>query len=281
MKNPKEQSARTGVAGRMDRQLVQIYRTAEDYRRYTSDNADRRQALASFYKEFRPYFGRSVLDLACGGGVLGLILERSGRSYLGVDANPDMIREARKAAKERDSSQRFLLGNIWRARISGRFDTVALLGNSLAHINVREMDELLHTRKANVHAGSTFLVDYRDLVAMFWSGTWSQVKIQTHVRGKVVHRTRLLDLEDGRLRMRARPASGKWLLDWAHAIWSPFILEGVMRSHGWRLVTRRSRPGGSAATSIPEHIVEVYRVDGGRPAAVTKRESGSQARLRP
>jgi SAM-dependent methyltransferase len=134
--------------------------------------------------------------------VLGRILERSGRSYLGVDANPDMIREARNAAKERGSSQRFLFGNICRARIPGRFDTVALLGNSLAHINVEDMDELLRARKANVHAGSTFLVDYRDLVAMFWYGSWSRVKTQTHVRGKVVHRTRLLDLEDGRLRMR-------------------------------------------------------------------------------
>jgi 2-polyprenyl-3-methyl-5-hydroxy-6-metoxy-1,4-benzoquinol methylase len=271
MSEPKPKSKRRPAlkegAGKVDRQLVQIYRTAEDYRRYTWENADRRRALASFYKKYRRYFGRSVLDLGCGGGVLGMTLERSGRSYLGVDANPDMIREARKAADERGSSQRFQMGNICRARIPGRFDTVALLGNSLAHINVQDMDELLRARKANVHVGTTFLVDYRDLVAMFWQGTWSRVKIQTHVRGKVVHRTRLLDLEEGRLRMQARPGSRTWLLDWAHAIWSPFILEAVMRRHDWRLIARSPRHGKSGTTSIPEQIVEVYRLERRRTPA--------------
>jgi 2-polyprenyl-3-methyl-5-hydroxy-6-metoxy-1,4-benzoquinol methylase len=276
MSEPKPKSRRRAAlkegAGNVDRHLVQIYRTAEDYRRYTWDDADRRRALASFYKKYRRFFGRNVLDLGCGGGVLGRVVERSGRSYLGVDANPDMIREARKAATERGSSQRFLMANICRARIPGRFDTVALLGNSLAHINVQDMDELLRTRKANVHAGTTFLVDYRDLVAMFWQGTWSRVKVQTHVRGKVVHRTRLLDLEEGRLHMRARPGSFTWRLDWAHAIWSPFILEAVMRRHDWRLITRAPRHGKSGTTLIPEHIVEVYRLEASRAHAETNRK---------
>ena len=245
----------------VNRQLVDIYRTGDDYHRYTWDDSGRRESLASFYDAYQRYLGRRVLDLCCGGGVLGRILEPTGRSYLGVDANPDMIREARKAAKAVGSRQRFVLGDVTRTHIPGQFDTLALIGNSLAHFNVEDVDELLRQRRANVHPGSTFIVEYRDLVAMFWQGTWSRVKTQTHVRGKIVHRTRLLDLENGRLELRARPSSRRWVLDWAHAIWSPFILDMVMRNHGWRLMHRSPPRSESARGAIPELIMDVYRLD--------------------
>jgi SAM-dependent methyltransferase len=249
------------------RRLVDIYRTGDDFRRYTWDDANRRRELASFYEEHRSYFGRRVLDLGCGGGVLGRILEPAGLSYAGVDANPDMIREARKSAKQAGSRQTFMLGDIVRGRIPGRFDTITLLGNSMAHFDVRDMDELLRRRRANAHAGTTFLLEYRDLIAMFWQGTWSRVKIQTTVRGKVVHRARLVDLENGNLAMRARPSSGAWVLDWEHAIWSPFILEMLMRSHGWQLIRRSPPRPKTAAAAIPELNIDVYRLGRSRSAA--------------
>jgi SAM-dependent methyltransferase len=245
----------------VNRHLVDIYRTGDDYRRYTWDDSGRRESLASFYDVYQRYLGKRVLDLCCGGGVLGRILEPTGRSYLGVDANPDMIREARKAAKAAGSKQRFVLGDVTGAHIPGQFDTITLIGNSLAHFNVQDLDELLRQRRGNVHSGSTFIVEYRDLVAMFWQGTWSRVKIQTHVRGKIVHRTRLLDLESGRLALRARPSSRRWVLDWAHAIWSPFILDMVMRSHGWRLLHRSPPRPRSPRAAIPESIMDVYRLE--------------------
>ena len=241
----------------MHGRLVEIYRTADDYRRYTSEDPDRVRALESLYAAYRRYIGRRVLDLCCGGGVLGRVLEKHRRAYVGVDANPDMIRAARQAAREAGSGQRFVLGDVTRVRIAGQFDTVALVGNSLAHFTVDELDALLRRRRVNVHAGSTLIVDYRDLVGMFWSGTWTRTKVQTSIRGNVVHRATVLDLEHGRLEMRSRPASRKWVIDWSHAIWSPFIVESLMRSHGWRLVNRT--PPRSAA-AIPEHVYDVYRL---------------------
>ena len=247
----------------MNRNLVHMYRTAEDYRRYTSASPNRQKELTEFFGHYRRFFGRRVLDLGCGGGVLGSVLESTRRTYVGMDANPDMIREARRAATERGSAQRFVLGDICRTRIAGRFDTLTLIGNSLGHLNVAQMDELLRMRKANVRAGTRFLIDYRDMVAMFWNGTWPRVKVQTHVVGRVVHRTQRVDLEGGRLHMRAKPGSGAWVLEWAHAIWSPFILDSIMRSHGWRLISR-SPMGTVRAKAIPEHYLDVYRFEGKR-----------------
>jgi SAM-dependent methyltransferase len=239
----------------VSRQLVRIYRTGDDYRRYSWENPDRRASLTEFVKHHRRYIGKSVLDLGCGGGVLGVLLAPTGRSYLGVDANPDMLREARK------TGLRFLRADITRDRIPGRFDTVTLIGNALAHFTVRDMDRLLRARRPNVHPGSTFLMDYRDLIAMFWQGSWTRVKIQTHLRAKVVSRARLVNLVNGTLDLRSRPSTRKWVLDWSHAIWSPFILEMLMRHHGWLLVHRSAVRKPAGASKIPEGYADVYRLE--------------------
>ena len=244
----------------MSRALVRIYRTGEDYRRYTWDNPDRRSALTSFVKRYRRFIGDRVLDLGCGGGVLGAVIAPTGRRYLGVDANPDMLAAARKL----DPGLRFLEADITRDPIPGRFDTVTLLGNALAHFTVPDMDRLLRARRANVHLGSTFVVDYLDLVAMFWQNTWQRVRVTTHVRGKITHRARLVDLERGTIDLRATPSTRKWTLDWSHAIWSPFILEMVMRHHGWLLLHRSPPRRKRGTTKIPEAHVEVYRLEATR-----------------
>jgi SAM-dependent methyltransferase len=244
----------------VNRRLVQIYRTGDDYRRYSWEDPDRRASLTRFVKQHRRFLGQSVLDLGCGGGVLGALVAPTGRSYLGVDANPDMLREAWK------TGLRFLKADITRDRIPGRYDTVTLLGNAMAHFTVRDMDRLLRTRRANVRAGSTFLVDYRDLIAMFWQGTWTRVKVQSHLRAKVTSRARLVDLEAGKLDLRTRPSTRKWVLDWSHAIWAPFILEMLMLHHGWVLIHRSSLGRPAGASKIPEGYADVYRLEG-RPAS--------------
>ena len=237
--------------------LTDVYRTVDDYRRYTSESRQRLREMESFYAAYRGYIGRRVLDLCCGGGVLGQVLEQQRREYIGVDANPDMIREARRAAREAGSKQRFVLGDVARVRITGQFDTLTLIGNSLTHFTAGELDQLLRRRRTNVHAGSTLILDYRDLVGMFAYGAWSKVKVPKLGGGKAVHRVMLIDVEHGRLAMRSRSASRKWVLDWTHAIWSPFIVETLMRSHGWRLVERMPQRSGAA---IPEHVYDVYRL---------------------
>lgn len=190
--------------------------------------------------------------------MLGTLLAPTGRSYLGVDANPDMLREAQK------TGLRFLRADITRDPIPGRFDTIALLGNALAHFTIDGMDRLMRTRRANTRPKSTFLVDYRDLIAMFWQGTWKRVHVQTFVRGKVTHRAQLLDLEKGALDMRGRPSTRRWVLDWSHAIWSPFILQMLMRHHGWMLVRRSVLRQPQGRARIPESYADVYRLDAAR-----------------
>lgn len=243
----------------MDGRLVTFYRTAEDFHRYLPGHAARREELASLFRRYRRYFGSKVLDLGCGGGVLGTVLESTGRAYVGMDVNPDMIRAARKAARERGSTQRFVLGDITRTRLRGRFDTLTLLGNALGHLRARRMEDLLRQRRANVHRGSTFVIDYRDVVAMFWHRAWKPIFVEKHKRGRVVCRTRTVDFRKGDIHIRARPASGRWVVNYDQAVWSPFILEAVMRGQGWDLIRRTSGHSPVTGAADPFSWVELYR----------------------
>ena len=245
--------------GTTKRHLRRVYRTGDDFRRYSWQDEKRRHTLIALFRRYRRYFGPRVLDLGCGGGVLGLVVDGAGLSYVGVDGNPDMIREARTWARRRGSKARFLQGDLGTFRLAGQYDTITVLGNTMAHLTVDQFDRLLARLAHHVGPGCLLLIDYRDLVAMFWNGTWTHVKVQTFVRGRVTHRTRLVDLRSGRLEMSARSSSGRWRLRWSHAIWSPFILESMMRSRGWRLVQRVVSRSSGQGDQPPEAYLDVYR----------------------
>lgn len=255
------------------RSLVRYYRTADRYHRYTTQAPDRTRDLARLVRRLRRYLGHDVLDLGCGGGVLGYLLEGSGRRYVGVDTNPDMIRAARASAASRGSTQRFVLADASRARLRGRFDTFAVLGNTLGHWNPREFSDLLRARARNAAPGACFLIEYRDVVGLFWRRNWSGRLVQVHKAGRIVHRTVRVDFETGEVWIRARPSRGAWSATFTQAVWSPFILETLMASHGWRRVARwPERPPGKGRVGT-DLWVDVYRKGSGSRRGDSDRRS--------
>ena len=238
----------------MTREILRYYRTAEGVARYSLGEPTRSQELAALFHAQRRYFGRRVLDLACGGGVLGFLLEKEGRECVGVDANPDMLREAGRAARDLGSHVRFLLGDATELRVTGRFDTVTILGNALSHLTAREFARLLGTRRRNVRRGSHLIVEYRDTVAMFARALWKSPYRETHKGGTTVHRTRSVDTTRGVIHVRARRGR-EWTVDFTQKIWSPFLVEALAVDHGWTLVRRQENRRQWSWT-------EVYRYGG-------------------
>ncbi|MDE1836896.1 MAG: methyltransferase domain-containing protein [Euryarchaeota archaeon] len=248
-------------------QLVKYYRTAENWRRYTPADEDRTNALSAFVEANRASFGKRVLDLACGGGVLAVVLDPTGRAYVGVDLNPDMIRAARSSARARNSRSAFVLGDITKVPVNGRFDTVTLLGNALCHVNTRGMLELLEHLASHVHRGSRFLVDYRDAIGMFWRGHWTRRPyVQRRPgRGTITSRTTDVDFEAGVIRITATPSRGGWSTKLDHAMWSPFVLEPLMAAQSWELVKRemgRAPPRGRRTPTGGPRCIDSSRARG-------------------
>ena len=235
----------------MKQEMVRYYRTAERVDRYSPGDSTRKRGFAALYRRERPYFGRRVLDLACGGGILGFLLEDRGHTYVGVDINPDMLREARSAARRLHARARFLEGDIATLPIPGRFDTLTLLGNALSHLRADEAARLLATRRQNVHRGAYMILHYRDTVAVYYKGLWKSPYVETHKGARTVHRTQSIDWDTGVIQVRAKRRAA-WSVDFTVKIWSPFITAALLADHGWVSVHRRA---------VPAHYswVDVYR----------------------
>jgi len=56
----------------MSARITAYYRKHDDFRRYTAASKERIADLSRLYRKTKRYFGRKVLDLACGGGPSGL-----------------------------------------------------------------------------------------------------------------------------------------------------------------------------------------------------------------
>ncbi|MCI4353304.1 MAG: class I SAM-dependent methyltransferase [Thermoplasmata archaeon] len=187
--------------------------------------------------------GRRVLDLGCGGGVLGFVLERRGRRYVGVDLNPDMIREARRTAEQLRSRCAFVLSDLTRVALPGRFDTLTLIG-PMCHLTAFDVARFLRKVRRNVHRGTTLIVDYEDGIRRMAEGKRkTRGKEVQKVRGRFLSIARRgVDTEAGLFPYSVHFRGSGQPLHAAEAIWSPFVLEALMAAEDWELV-RRVPPG--------------------------------------
>jgi len=222
----------------MKTDLVNYYRLHDSYLRYAHSEARTKQ-LSDVYKSNKRYFGNRVLDLACGGGVLGFILEQRRHNYTGVDINPDMISAARDHAKHVGSRNLFLKAEVTQLRIGGRFDTICMLGNALWHFSVSDFARVLQKVTPHGARGSHFIVDYRDLVSLMFHKQWNlKTKLVQRDRGRISI-TKGCDSKAGFVIVATSDLSGRNKVQFAHAIWSPFIISAIMREHGWVLKRRQ------------------------------------------
>ncbi len=226
------------------------YRRHDDYRRYLATHGGRVRGLSRLFSENKRFFGRSILDVACGGGVLGFIAEGMGRRYLGIDINQDAILGAREHAKKVGSGNRFVLGDARTVRVRGTFDTVTLLGNAPCHFDTAEFAVILDNIHRNIKCGSYFIMDYRDVVQILYQRKWARRFSQMREGRPMVSVTKRFDSVKGDLVIDSLGAGGRRRLEFTHAVWSPFIIEPLMRSRGWSLVRRRFGEKDSLWTDI-------------------------------
>ena len=222
-------------------QIKEYYRNHDDFNRYLTTSAERVSELSRFYTVWRKFFGHRVLDLACGGGVLGFVIEPRGHTYTGVDINSDMIESGRKHVDETRSRNLLILGDARSAQFHGHFDTVTILGNALIHFTASDLSRTLRNLKTNVHLGASFLIEYRDVVSMLYSGTWDKKYVQRRNGKIVVGVTKEIDATTGNIAIMSM-TNGHKGAPFTHAIWSPFIVEAVLELSGWTLARRRSSP---------------------------------------
>jgi SAM-dependent methyltransferase len=153
--------------------IQQYYRKHDDFNRYLMTHEKRVKEFSRFYSSNKPFFGKRILDIACGGGVLGFIAEKHGHEYVGIDINPDAVNAGRKYGKSVGSKVEFILGDARKEKLDGTFNTFTLLGNALCHFNTSDVVKVLANVQGNVAKGAHFLVDYRDVVKLLYRKKWA------------------------------------------------------------------------------------------------------------
>jgi len=201
-------------------------------------NMKRVREIRSLYKSNKKYFGKNVLDIACGGAILGFVVESNGKKYTGIDINPDMIIAAKKYAKEMKSKNKIILGDATKKNIKGKFDTVTYIGNGLCHLNTHDFLKLLDNINKNTKKGTYFVIDYRDMVKMLFEKIWDKDNVFIDKKLLVPKKiyTKSIDTQKGEVNQEG--TQGKYKFRSYHTIWSPFILEPIMKSNGWKLAKR-------------------------------------------
>lgn len=218
--------------------MLKYYRQWEPFQRYTTNNKKRVRGIERLYSLNRKYFGSKILDVACGGGILGFHVESKGHSYVGIDVNPDMIQIAKSHAKQSGSRCKFILGNARSKKVIGKYDTLTFIGNSISHLTTNEFLDVLKNLSRNARKAAYFIIDYRDTVGLLFRKVWRDNLSETYGRTTKTVTTRGCSTVEGEIYQDAF-VKGNLLMKAKQTIWSPFILEPLMKSHGWVLVRRK------------------------------------------
>lgn len=201
------------------------------------DASERFDEINKIYRSNKEYFGEKVLDLACGGGILGFIVEKDGKNYTGIDLNEEMIERARKFKDKTGSGCKFLHGNVTDVDVQRKFNTITFIGNSIIHFSPEDFIEMIKNIESNSKDGTYFIVEYRDVVKLLAKGEWEDEYEFEENDEAITTLSEKYDTEEGVILQRKKGSD----LEWQVGIWSPFMMESIMNLLGWELVKRRTR----------------------------------------
>ncbi len=112
------------------------------------------QAFLTFLPAYLLESGSRVLDLGCGPGDYVGELERNGHEATGIDYSTGMI----TLAKSRNPGTFYPYGFADIGQLTGEFDCIYCVGNSLSYLPTTEMSEFLQNVNTLLVPGGTFII---------------------------------------------------------------------------------------------------------------------------
>ncbi len=228
------------------------YRFTNETEDYQMSNETRVSQIGRVYSRNKRYFGRRVLDIGCGGGILGFLVEPHVASYVGIDANSDQIEAARKYARNVDSECKFILGDAETTKIKGKYDTVVILGNLLSYFDTKKLLSMFNGLRHNVD-DAFVIIEYVDVVSAIFRG-----RAAPHVDGFSV-RNIGFDGNKGALIRRVENLKSKICVKGRYYVWSPYILQSLLETQKMRLIKRsRGYYSNQKRWPVPS-LLDIYR----------------------
>lgn len=102
------------------------------------DDPEYRQDEIQMYRDLASEAGDSVLELACGTGLISIELARAGHRVTGLDISPDMLQVARRKVSQEDTDARSRLSlveaDMKDFKLDGMFDGILIPNNSFGYL---------------------------------------------------------------------------------------------------------------------------------------------------
>lgn len=102
------------------------------------DDPEYRQDQLQMYRDLAPEAGESILELACGTGIITIELARAGFRVTGLDISPDMLQVARRKVSQEDTDVRsrisLLEADMKDFKLDGMFDGIFIPNNSFGYL---------------------------------------------------------------------------------------------------------------------------------------------------
>jgi len=116
-------------------------------------------------KLLKKYQVKSVLDLTCGTGSQVLFLAKKGYEVVGSDFSPDLLKIARKKAKEAKLNLRFIDGDMRTIKV-GKFDVAITMFNAVGHLTKSGFEKAIKNIGSNLKDGGIYVFDIFNLEAL-------------------------------------------------------------------------------------------------------------------
>lgn len=116
-------------------------------------------------KLLKKYDVKTVLDLTCGTGSQVLFLAKRGYEVIGSDFSPELLKIARKKAKEAKLNLRFIDGDMRTIQV-GKFDVAITMFNAVGHLSKSGFEKAIKNIGGNLKDGGIYVFDIMNLDAL-------------------------------------------------------------------------------------------------------------------
>lgn len=125
------------------------------------------QKWLDFSKQYLKNEKKTILELACGTGILAVDLAREGFHVTALDLSEEMLTIASDRAIEKNASIQFVQGNMMDLSELGQYDAVTCFSDSLCYMkNQQEIQQVFDEVYQALHEKGVFLFDVHSVYQM-------------------------------------------------------------------------------------------------------------------
>ncbi|MBL8341386.1 MAG: class I SAM-dependent methyltransferase [Rubrivivax sp.] len=245
-----------------------------DPRNYDLEEVEATRQRLPFYCSLARRCGGSVLDLACGSGLITVPIAAECKDVTGVDLSRHMLEHARIKASGLGVRITWLHGDIRTLRLGRLYDLILLTGNAFQALLTREDQEaLLQVAREHLAASGLFVFETRnpsghDLSLRESEEHWYSY---TSTEGSLVEVTGTQSY-DPVLQLMYWTTFRRWTIGSQPHVRQtritcrfthPQELLTLLAHNGLEVVWQHGDWEGSPVTSSSEHIISACRVAGG------------------